>query len=507
MSVGSPVGTTSLPGVRLWLRRLLDDLRAGRSCLWLVPDAQIGHQGVGAEALMDELLHELGDFLLVAPGEAGADPGEAPALAGPASVPALAPTVWGGADALLDYDDGLAGFGSAPRAPAAAEDRVVPPPVRADADLLGRLAKELPAMPREAAGEPEDRMEEILSRLTGGGPGTAAETRVIVVRAWHEAVSTVATDLLRRLSAAVKEAGLPPGARPRLLVLATYSALPPELPDQMARENIGVHWWWGAVGRLDTATVVSTARPSRPGPAAHRRLLEFVTQATIVEVCGPFLDVAAELAAGWDGVPESLPEALLRAVGAAGPGADTASGSASASGGVGYPVLGRSDRAGSSVQQPDMAIRPAWNAGQVDAWDGQLRYDPRRELGREHEDTLRKRVWLAQNRALLPLLDDAREDFTEVIRVRSRLPLAQLAERYRSRPVGGVVVPVAESTARGLSGLELGAMWGAHVNADVSLKRTEAERLRVFWDARNRLAHRTPLDAPRLDRLARALSH
>ncbi|WP_426368137.1 hypothetical protein [Streptomyces sp. E-08] len=37
-----------------------------------------------------------------------------------------------------------------------------------------------------------------------------------------------------------------------------------------------------------------------------------MTQATVVEVCGPFLDLAARLAVKWDGLPDGLPAHLLR---------------------------------------------------------------------------------------------------------------------------------------------------------------------------------------------------
>lgn len=42
------------------------------------------------------------------------------------------------------------------------------------------------------------------------------------------------------------------------------------------------------------------------------RLREAVAQATVVEVRGPFLDLAERLAVEWDGLPDGLPSQLLR---------------------------------------------------------------------------------------------------------------------------------------------------------------------------------------------------
>lgn len=478
MSLVPAVEPAALPGVRLWLRRLLDDLRRGRSCLCLLPDVHFTPRDAPAEALLGELLHELGDFLLVPPAER-----DHVTRVPPPRVSHGAP--WAGTGPLLDYDDGLSDFGPhvAPTARIPAAREAVRPPASSVAELLERLAKELHS---HADGRsPADEADNVLARLTGD-PAVPGDGRVIVVRAWRETVPAAATDVLRRLAAAAKEAGLPPARRPRMLVVAAPSGLPAELPDQIAREDAAVHWWWGAHGRLDTATVVSVARPRPLGPAAHHRLLDAVAQATVVEVCGPFIDVAEKLAACWDGVPETLLEQVRHAAGAAG---------------ASEPAT-RGEWSRRSPLQPDASLRPGWNRGVLEAWDGLLRPHPGCEA--DLECAVATRMWLAQNRVLLPLLDDAREEFTEVIRRRSRLPPGHLAGQYRPRPAG--TAATASDTAAGtLMGMELGAMWAAHVNSQVRLTRPEADRLRVLWDARNRLAHRTALDGARLKRLVTEL--
>ncbi|MFJ9642179.1 hypothetical protein ACWEPM_08850 [Streptomyces sp. NPDC004244] len=472
----APSGTqvTTLPGVRLWMRRLLGDLRSGRSCLCLFPQAQLTGAPADVEALLDELLHELADFVLVpAPGD-GTEPGHLL----PAPPPPVAPDPWGDMDPILDYDDGLAAF-SAVRTRYAAVPRArtaSAPDVRREEPafpcLADRIVKELGA-PASDDDRGRTGIEGLLERLTTTAPGSPDATRVIVVRGWQEPAPTAATDLLRRLSATVKAAGLPPGRRPRLLVLATSTELPVELPEQIAREDVGVHWWWGALGRLDTATVVAMARPRPTGPAARHQLLEAVAQATVVEVCGPFLDLAARLAVEWDGLPDGLPAQLHRLT--AGPSPDRT------------PLPGpRTTEPTAAPLHPNASLRPEWNRGTLDRWDGRLRRRP--AGGAEHEHSVRTRIWLAQNHALLPLLDEAREQFTEVIGVRSRLPGTELVARYGRR-----------------AEMELGAMWRAHLQGHVRLSQPEADRLRTLWTSRNKLAHRTALDNTALDSLVHVL--
>lgn len=470
--VAVETSVTALPGVRLWMRRLLDDLRSGRSCLCLFPQTQLTGEPAAMEALLNELLHELADFVLVPAPDDGAARGSL-AAAPPVPVPS---SPWsGGLDPILDYDDGLSAFSAVrTRNTAVPGTRTSAPDVSPEEptihDLADRIVKELGD---EASHENRGHtgVEGLLDRLTtSGGPST---TRVILVRGWQEQAPSAATELLRRLSATVKAAGLPPEQRPRLLVLATSAGLPVELPEQIAREDIDVHWWWGALGRLDTATVVAMARPRPSGPAARHQLLEAVAQATVVEVCGPFLDLAARLAVAWDGLPDSLP-AQLRLL-------------------TGGPVPERTAVPGprrpepiAALLHPNASLLPEWDLGRLDRWDGRLRHRPDGAV--EHEHSVRTRIWLAQNHALLPLLDEAREQFTEVIGVRSRLPRPELTAIYGQQ-----------------AEMELGMMWRAHLQGHVRLTQPEANRLRTLRVSRNKLAHRTALDNIALEGLVHVL--
>ncbi|WP_327256577.1 hypothetical protein [Streptomyces sp. NBC_01244] len=476
---------TALPGVRLWMRRLLADLRSGRSCLCLFPQTQLTGEPAAVEDVLNELLHELADFVLVpAPGDDAARG----SLAAAPPVP-LPSSPWGGGlDPILDYDDGLSAFSAVrtrsaavPGARAPAPDG--PPEGATFHDLADRIVKELGDRASDQ-NQGHTGVEGLLDRLTAapGGPGA---TRVILVRGWQEPAPTAATELLRRLSATVKAAGLPPERRPRLLVLATSAGLPVELPEQIAREDIGVHWWWGALGRLDTATVVAMARPLPSGPAARHQLLEAVAQATVVEVCGPFLDLAARLAVEWDGLPDSLPAQLRLLTGGRVPERTAGPERSSVPGPTSVPEPRRSEPI-AALLHPNASLRPEWDLGRLDRWDGRLRHRPGGAA--EHEHSVRTRIWLAQNHALLPLLDEAREQFTEVIGVRSRLPRPELAALYGQQ-----------------AEMELGVMWHAHLQGHVRLTQPEANRLRTLRVSRNKLAHRTALDNTALEGLVHVL--
>lgn len=479
---------TSLPGVRRWLRRVRDDLRAGRSCLWLLPRAQTFGPDCVADSLLSELLHELGDFILL---QEGARRPETP-TAGAAE---LNVAYWSGLAPMLDYDDGMSGFGSSAVAVRVPTVERPATPAESLAELLDRLGGGLAQPSAEGLPPSTDRAvsssaDEVLARLVGK-TGDSPELRPIIIQAWREATPLAAAGLLRRLAATAKEAGLPTAQRPRALVVATTEDLPPELPDQLGREEIAVHWWWGAIGRLDTATVVAVNRPPVHSSVGGRQLLEAVVQATIIELCGPFLDVAAVLAEDWNGSPETLVGSLRRAAGATV--VDD------------RHQLGRREGVGGPGGRPGRQELASWSSGLLDNWDGHVRCHPAGEVA--HAQTVTTRVWLAQHHALLPRLDDAREAFTEVVRRRARMPLEQLVHQYGSQHGVEARNGRREGDAGAtLAAMELGSMWGAHMNGDIILEKNERRRLRILWESRNRLAHRTALDEVRLRDLVTELA-
>jgi hypothetical protein len=489
------IGRTALPGVRLRLARLAHDLERGRSCLLLLPTRLVNGPGAPSEDLLDEVLHELDDYVLLPPAATGdAAPSTADAWL-PSQRAAPDTARWSGLAPVLDYDDGLGDlFGSAP--PATPElgaptlqggprwQVAGPSEAEALAGLLERLAKEVNLQGGRADGDDEER--DVLTRLVRCRNGEP-ETRPVVVRAWRESAPSATGHLLRRMVAVTKEAGLPPGLGPRALVVATTDDLPPGLPGQLAREDVAVHWWWGVAGRLDTATVVALSRPPLDSPIARKQLFEAVAQATITEICGPFLDIASALAARWaDGCPETLSDALHDVI-EAGPAPEAS-------------LLSDQPLARGPGAHPDETLLPAWNAAAVESWDGRLRRHPAHFLDNEH--AMASQVWLAQNHVLLPLLDALRERFTDVVRANARIPLQRLAEQYGPRrdPDEGGVPP---STL--IETMEVGAMWGAFRDGAIALTQRNRRHLRILRDARNRLAHRTPLDGEGLQTLIKEL--
>jgi len=484
---------TALPGVRLRLARLAHDLERGRSCLLLLPTRLVNGPGAPSEDLLDEVLHELDDYVLLPPAATGDN---APSTADawlPSQRVAPDTTQWSGLAPVLDYDDGLGDlFGSAPPVRTELEAPTLqsgprrqalgPSEAEALAGLLERLAKEVNLQ----GGRADDEERDVLTRLVRCRNGEP-EIRPVIVRGWRESAPSATGHLLRRMVAVTKEAGLPPGRGPRALVVATTDDLPPGLPGQLAREDVAVHWWWGVAGRLDTAMVVALSRPPLDSPIARKQLFEAVVQATITEICGPFLDIASALAARWaDGCPETLPDALHDVIGA-GPAPEAS-------------LLSDQPFARGPGAHPDETLLPAWNAAAVESWDGRLRRHPAHFLDNEH--AMAPQVWLAQNHVLLPLLDASRERFTDVVRTNARIPLQRLAERYGPRrdPDEGSVPP---STL--IETMEVGAMWGAFRDGAIALTQRDRRHLRILRDARNRLAHRMPLDGEGLQTLIKEL--
>ncbi|MEU8922385.1 hypothetical protein AB0D10_15825 [Kitasatospora sp. NPDC048545] len=495
-------GLAALPGARLWLRHVADDLEAGTSCLLLFPATM-----PRPEPLLADLLAGQPHWRTVPPPDAahqgpadrpgvdrpgvdrpGADRGAAEApderLAAAAEEP-----LWSGQLPVLDIDDDFvtgvmaAAFGTDSPAPAPFVPRARTAPDRArgiEARLEGLLDS-----------HPTGTLRDVYQRLTTG-PHT--DGCVYVVDATREDDPEAVAHLLLRLPAAAKEAGLPPHQRPRLLVAATPDHLPAAYPDRLGSEDIAVHWWWGALSRIDTAAVATVNRPrrSRSALTGRGRIEEAVALATVVEVCGPYLDHAAHLATHWDGRPDTLRHALAAAC-ATHPPATAAA-----------PTT---HRTGGLSGRPPSSLRDPWNAGAVDSWDGHLRAHPAAVLAAGAERSLDKLVWLAQSRTLLPLIDDAREALVTAVLPSARLPADRLAVSYgperRSQPVAAATTT---DTAELLRGMELNMLARARRDGHVRLTLPQSARLAVLLDARNCLSHREPLRTEPLARLYEHLS-
>ncbi|MFI5727430.1 hypothetical protein [Streptomyces cyaneofuscatus] len=486
-----------LPGARRHCARVLADLRAGLTCVWLFPDAEV--ESGRADRAVDVVIHGLDDSVEVPRQETR--PYAVPETAAPAAqepreehgaegAPGL-----GGAGSAFDIDDGFGdwdpfgltgrsgGTGSSGfsggsgsfevRSSGAAPPRPAEGP---EAEVAVRLAETL------------NLHGELVSELV-----THADRRtpVLVVRAWAEADPLAVSRLVRRFQAVVKEAGLKPGDRPRLLVAARLQDLEADTVGLLDRTVSRPHWWWGVWGHLDTATVVADAVPSVGGGHAHDRMTpgKLIRHAlrceTVVQVAGPDMGLAVLLADTWNGKAKDLAPALRECC--SDPAVEGVHGPATS--GAAY------------AQLPEQGLREAWSAGLVESWEGQIRHSPRAGVAAHGGPELDKLVWQAQNRVLLPLIDDARLGFIELLPRIAVRGTARLVETYVRQSLRG-----ANGSAADLASMELGELYAAAVHRDIELTGAQFRQLRTLRLARNKLAHRAPLDDALLLDLLDALS-
>ncbi|MFG2840423.1 hypothetical protein ACGFYE_36115 [Streptomyces zaomyceticus] len=313
--------------------------------------------------------------------------------------------------------------------------------------------------------------------------------------------------LFRSLAAAVKDAGLPPAERPRLLVVARLRDLPESLPDEL-RHGLGdtaVHWWWGVIGRLDTATAIAPVldhAPGTPGRDRHRhsdplaeRIRRAVRSETVVEVCGPDLELARLLALEWDGAQHTLGPALGRCL-ARSPGPAPGD----------CPPLRRIG----ALLRPGAELRQAWAGGAVVSWEGRLRA----HVGAWHpaapatpatggaEDRLTALVSQAQQRVLTPWIEEARQRLAVRALGHLNRPPATLVAGYCARPPAYL----GRDPERAFLELQVGELLRAHIGGALALPARDAALLRLLVDARNGLAHRSVLYDRTLDELCAELS-
>lgn len=467
-----------LPGPRRHLGVLEADLRAGRSCVWYFPDpvVEMGR----ADFFVRELTHRL-EAVIPVPGVVS----RADRHTGAPSLPAQRTPVAASHDPWADTDQeawgtdlsddpygsllsGLIAPGGGVRpglAPAAAAQA---------ATLEDRLAKELGVM-----GDPVESLAE--QAAAGQAP------HVIVVRCWDEASPEEASRLLRVAQATFHEAGVPGHQRPRFLLTARAADLPRATLGSQGRA--AVHWWWRVWTRLDTEVLM--AWNSRSGTAdAAAMLSRRVTDAVVAEVCGPDIDRALALRDAWDGGDlDTLRSALGRVL----PGrtADPAD-----------PVLPRR-LSTAHASTPDAEIHGAWARGAVDSWDGRIHATRGSSLLDPGSQELRVLVCHAQNRVLLPLIEEARSALLHLVPglLRTqRFTLREFCEKARSQHLRNTP----DGAVPDLEELELGGL--SHAAYMLALTTAQRHRLRTLHTARNILSHRTPLDHGELVTLTQVLT-
>ncbi|MFE5596141.1 hypothetical protein [Streptomyces sp. NPDC056549] len=520
-----------LPGVRARVRAVAADLAAGRNCLWLVTDALV-ESGLAEELYREALRSGPVHVDVPAPGPETAstrareaqpdpdahphpDPGPGP---GPAQVDA---PPWDDADELpfldlsddgFDLDLGWSLQAGPPRLPA--PRRASDGPRHDPYGLLARLGKELSAEPDEAVAAlvapDRDRRTVVGIRAwsehdgdtrtsTGTGTGTGAGTDAGATHARGAPVER----LFHALAAAVKEAGLPPGERPRLLVVARLRDLPETLPDEL-RHGLGdtaVHWWWGALGRHDTAAAIAPVLDHGPTAGGRdrdplgERIRRAVRSETVVEICGPDLELARRLASEWDGTQHTLGAALGRCL-ASLPGPAPAD----------CPPLRRIG----ALARPGAELRRAWGRGAVVAWEGLLRPHvavwhpaaPAPASGADVRARLAAHLSQAQQRVLSPWIEEARQRLAARALGHLNRPAAAVVADHADRPPAH---PGGEAERYFLE-LQVGELLRAHISGALALPPDDARLLRLLVMARNVLAHRSVLYDRTLDDLCAELA-
>lgn len=184
------------------------------------------------------------------------------------------------------------------------------------------------------------------------------------------------TDFLRAFLAALR--AIAPADRPRLLIVGGHGcATALSGAGQLAEQ-----WWWGVLDRLDTACHVQERLLARERDDLLRD--------AIVEVAGFDLELASYLADEWDGDEAGLAAAVDDYTGPE------------------WPKLAAPSplpHSSTPLSAPPNTIVPLWNAGLADAWDAFGVYLHACAVPAAER---RQRVWRAQLRCLMPVIDTER---------------------------------------------------------------------------------------------------
>lgn len=277
--------------------------------------------------------------------------------------------------------------------------------------------------------------------------------------------SSLFSDLLTRI--AVESRPRPAERRPRFVVIGSRHLLP-RLPGGQTDVTLESVWWWGRLTRWDVGARLAPIIEATPGEA----MLREVRLETVLEVCRWDLDLAEELAAGWDGDPGSLPRTIAEAGKARGK-----------SPGV-VPRTGRS-----TASQPEECLLDHWDEGRVDLWHRECAASPLDLL--DQPNGIEHAVWAAQARVLLPWIEVRRQEL-----------LRRLSDRYGD----AVRRAVATLDGTGRTPLEVGPLY--QVAREVVPRTEPALRYaaRQLMVGRNRLAHLQSLTVADQSELTRAYS-
>ena len=251
----------------------------------------------------------------------------------------------------------------------------------------------------------------------------------------------------------------------RFVILVGASDLPDALIASGGDVTVATRWFWNRVTRWDTLALLAGSNEAEKFGGAEGLAGEIRVE-TIAEVARWNLELAQHLAREWDGTTGSLLASL---------------------GGTPPRAMGANPEvAGNRVgAHPPPSVLDAWNQGEVEGWRGRVSVAP--IVAGSSSEAVSRFAWSAQARVLLPFVDERRTKLEAKVREKlggRRFDLA--LKQYAPDPGGGdwVQAPVPELAA-------LRAIIGAHIGrGDNRLFQTAS----VLRDARNLLAHLTPLD-------------
>lgn len=250
----------------------------------------------------------------------------------------------------------------------------------------------------------------------------------------------------------------PAETRLSLVVIGGREHLPSFRGGADSDVSLATLWWWNRIARWDTAAHISHI----DGPRSDERILADIRSETIVEVARWNLRLAEQLAQDWSGDPAELPDHLNETPREAEQPAETR------------------ERCGT---RPADSLLDLWDTGQLDGWHDAYSPAPTRQR-------LRRLVWAAQARIVLPWIEQRREVLQErTIAKMSRKRFNDSLQQLFDPPL----------TDAGL--VEIGDLYKV-INA--RLGRTEPALRSTAWrlrDARNKVAHLDPLPLAELGEL------
>lgn len=259
----------------------------------------------------------------------------------------------------------------------------------------------------------------------------------------HDDVPT----LLERWPAQLKASGLGTEDRPRLVIGVTVAEVTPAMLDRVDTGEVAVHWWWGAVDRLDTELCVAVHE--------HAKYRDSLEKAVLAELVCWDVDSLDFLSSRWDGSTDTVVPLIaeLRRL-------RDESGDAF--------TLASAFRAHQS--RPPKESLEGWRRGRIERWGGAPRLGP----VDYSEAEIRRRLWVAHSRILMPVVDDERAKYEEMF---DSLATADLMDRNREKG-GGLI--------------EIGILKDLAVRKRVRVRPEDEEALCRLTTLRNRLAHRDP---------------